>query len=284
MEGIAAQAGELKEDTPDEERVVLEIALPEPARLLDQAIEPFEAAALNPAWRLADIAADQVEGRANADHDGDIKDGQGRGHEVFLLGCAQADPDDVGLRGGDLGLKGLELGRCEGAEGRRMGADDLQPGKLGLEDGSQGVRRAGTAAVEEVFPSRPLRGLADFEKKIGTVDSLHILKTGPSADPDHGHSVRSIEVGVVEDGAKGGIRLRFGDAVDAGNADVALGPIRNCGLQGDDSGAEIEGMHTNAQDVDARRRNGHRLPSVTGPSAVASQKRCGGKAQYYFVA
>ena len=257
VHGITPQSEKLKEQAPDEKRVILEIAFPQPARFLDQAIEPFKSAPLNPARGLPDFAADQIEGSADSDHDGDIEAGEGRRHEAFLLGRAEADPDDVGARGFHPGLQFREFGWRQWAEGRRVSANDLKSGKLRLKDIGQGFGRAGAATVEKVSPFRPLGSLADLEEKIGPVNALHLLKSRQSPDPDHGHSIRRVQERAVEDGAKGWIRLRLGDAMDAGDADVALGSAHNRTLEDSDGGVKVESMHADAEDVDAWREGGH---------------------------
>jgi hypothetical protein len=120
-----------------------------------------------------------------------------------------------------------------------------------------------------------LGSLADLEEKIRPINALHLPKSRPSPDPDHGHSIRCIEERVVEDGAKGRVRLRLGNAMDAGDADVALGSALNRALEDGDGGAKVEGMHADAEDVDARREGIHRGSSVSGSGVFSSQNSCG---------
>jgi hypothetical protein len=109
-----------------------------------------------------------------------------------------------------------------------------------------------------------LGSLADFEEKIGSINALHLLVSGRSSNPDQGHSIRRIQKRVVEDGAKGRIRLRLGNAMDAGDANVALGSAGNRALEDKDGGAKIESMHADAEDVDAWRGGCHRWSRVSG--------------------
>ena len=106
----------LSEEAYDEKRVVLKVALPEAAGFGTKAEEPFEAGALHPARGLLDAPGVEIEGGADADHQGGIQLGKKFGHEAFLLGCAEANPEDVGGGGGNLALEVGALGGVEGTE------------------------------------------------------------------------------------------------------------------------------------------------------------------------
>jgi len=46
--GVSAQTGELEQDVPEEGRVVAEVAAPEAARILEEAMQPLEAGLFDP--------------------------------------------------------------------------------------------------------------------------------------------------------------------------------------------------------------------------------------------
>ena len=98
---IATQAGELQGDVPQERRVVVEIAAPEPAWVLEKAMQPMQAGALDPRCAVADSAGVEIKGSPNAEHEARIELWQVTGHEELLLGTAEADPENVGFAFGD---------------------------------------------------------------------------------------------------------------------------------------------------------------------------------------
>src|SRR5207248_5564937 len=106
--------------------VVDQVTAPEPARLVSQPEEPFQAGALHPGGGLGDGAAVEVEGGTDADQH---RRGQSRSHPrhpELLLGRADPDPDDVGLGAIDQldGVVAAEL--VDGLERRGVRAGDAQ--------------------------------------------------------------------------------------------------------------------------------------------------------------
>src|SRR5690606_8449889 len=120
----------------------------EAARFLKKSEQPFEAAALHPARRLPSSSAVKVEGGADSDHQSAIELRYVIRHEAFLLGRAQADPDDVGPTCRDLLLPRDEflVGQC--AKRRCESADDVQAGETREQGATQFLGDAGFPAVE----------------------------------------------------------------------------------------------------------------------------------------
>src|SRR5918997_4060706 len=81
--------------------VVLEVASPQPAGLLEEPVGPLEARGLHPARGLARAAGEEVEGRPDPDHDG-------RNapyvlcHPDLLLRASEPDQQDADAGGADL--------------------------------------------------------------------------------------------------------------------------------------------------------------------------------------
>ena len=98
----AAAARALRDEARDEARVVAQVAPPQPARLLREAVGPLQADGLHPGRRLGHEAGVEVERGADADEDRRVEAVAHRGHPLLLLGHADADPDDVGAGAVDL--------------------------------------------------------------------------------------------------------------------------------------------------------------------------------------
>src|SRR4051794_15879183 len=187
-----------------EARSVDEVAAEQPARLLEQPVQPLEAGALHPHRRAADVAGQEAERHADVE--------EARLGEEFdqLLGRAradlegQADGHQVGLvlpHGGD---HGRELARVvEEAARRAVGADDVEPrdrrGELLGE--AVGHRRLTPAEQEQRQPldgSPAGHGLED--RRAG-----HALGQGAPGDagrPDDRRAVGEHEVGLLDVAAR----------------------------------------------------------------------------------
>lgn len=252
MEWVAAEAEFLGEDAEDEAGVVGEVALPETAGFGAEAVEPFEAAALDPAGCLADASGVEVECGTDAEHHGGGEAGTVGGHEAFLLRGAQADPEEVGLGGGDLGDQILFLRGRQGAEGRGVGADDADSGEAGFEAGLEFLGDAGVPAVEEVGGAGLLAPGEDGLHEVGSVDASHGGMPGEAAQPHHGHAVGRGEERTVVDEAEGVVGLGLHDPMDAGDADVPAGAGADGIGEGPEGGVEIEDGDADTEDIDAR--------------------------------
>src|ERR1700684_3808671 len=62
------QASELQNGKPSEFRIVEQVAAPQALRFLEQPIQPLQSRFLHPIRRLGQIAAEQIEGSAYANH------------------------------------------------------------------------------------------------------------------------------------------------------------------------------------------------------------------------
>lgn len=222
VEGIFAEAGFLQKDAGDEEGVVFGVAFPEAAGFLADAVGPFEAALLDPFGGLFDFAGVEEEGGADAEHDAGVELGEVFGHEALLLGGAEADPEEIGLGGVHLANEVGFFGGVQGAEGGRVGAGDLEAGEALFEFAFEFLGHAFGAAVEEMAPAFGDAGFADEGHEVGAIDAADFGVAGELGHPDGGHAVGGAKVGVVENFAEGGVVLGFGNAVDAGDGDVAF--------------------------------------------------------------
>jgi len=194
----------------------------------------------------------KVEGGPDAEHHGGGEARTVGRHEAFLLRGAEADPEEVGLGGGDLGDQVLFLGGRQGAEGRGVGADDADSGESGFESGLEFLRDASVSAVEEVGGTGLLAPGEDRFHEVGSVDAAHGGMSGQPAEPHHGHAVGCGEEGTVVDAAEGVIGLGLHDAMDAGDADVPACAGTDGIGEGREGGVEIEDGDADAEDIDAR--------------------------------
>lgn len=217
---------------PDEEAgIVGEVAFPEPAGFTGEAVEPFEAAALDPSWGLADAARVEVESGTNAEEDGGGEPVAVGGHESFLFRRAEPDPEEVRAAAGNLVDQGGVFSRGQWAEGWCEGADDADSREPLFEPGLEFLGDAGVATIEEVGGAGLLAPGEDPFHEVGAVDSSHGSVTGETAEPDHGHAVRCGQEGTIVDAAEIRVGLGFHDAVDARDTDVSRRPGLDCGSQ-----------------------------------------------------
>ena len=72
--------------------------MPEAAWFLGQAKEPFETVVAHPRGGAAHCASVKIEGGTDADENGRGEQMLVIAHPSLLLGSAEADPDDVGIR------------------------------------------------------------------------------------------------------------------------------------------------------------------------------------------
>lgn len=106
-----------------EERVPIEVAACETAGFGGEAVGPCEACALHPSGGIGFGAGVDIEGEANGKENSAGEEGLEAVDEFLLLGCAKADPEEVGATGNDC-FKNIGLfGACEVAVLR---ANDLQ--------------------------------------------------------------------------------------------------------------------------------------------------------------
>ena len=139
----------LAREPDDEARVVVEVAPPQPPRLLDEPERPLEAEALQAVGRLALEPGVEVEGGADADQDRRVEPVAHRGHPLLLQRHAEADPDDVGAGGVELGGDRGGLVVVERAERAVADAGDPQAGVAARQLVAQPLERLLAAAVEE---------------------------------------------------------------------------------------------------------------------------------------
>src|SRR3954469_18224709 len=102
MERYLSRAQILLDEADHERRVVLRVALPQPAGLVREPVGPLQARALHPVHSLWYQPGVEVERGADADQDRCVEAVAERRHPLLLLGHADADPYDVGLRLVDL--------------------------------------------------------------------------------------------------------------------------------------------------------------------------------------
>src|ERR1700721_1645335 len=113
-------------------------------------MEPLEAVALHPPRCLRQTAGDQVERGADPDEHRRMESGAVLGHPALLLGCSQADPDDVWGGGVDLRHEGGILLGAERPERWAGVAGHDQIRILATQTVEQALNRSGGTAEEVV--------------------------------------------------------------------------------------------------------------------------------------
>jgi hypothetical protein len=239
----------------EEARHHLGVAGAQAPGLLDQPVEPFEAAPGHQPRRARDRADVHVEG--GPDPHGDDA-GQGRGvrlHEELLLGRAQADPEDLGAVGAQARVEVLGLGLRQRTirEGLGPGHDEARrpPGHLGGEL----VRDAGTAPEEEVAPAGLDPGAAH---RLDGFDARHLrdgLVAAQAPDPGQRPPVGADQQGGVVGGPHLGLVLRPHDAVGVAE--------------------DHEGPGTRNRPAQAAPKRGHQASHVGDRDRDATEKEVG---------
>lgn len=123
---ISAQAGELQTQRGEKRRIVDEVALPQAARLLTEAVSPLQSCIFNPLRSIFEVAGVNVESGADSDHDFDGEALEIRRHELFLLRRAESHPNNIGMCGFDLLFERELLGGIKRSEGRSEGPYDSE--------------------------------------------------------------------------------------------------------------------------------------------------------------
>src|SRR5436190_2856761 len=85
LEAKGFDPGELADGAKEEERVILQIALPETARFAAEAKEPLKTVPLHPCRSLAHAAGVKIEGGTHAEKERRIQLPPVLGHEIFLF-------------------------------------------------------------------------------------------------------------------------------------------------------------------------------------------------------
>src|SRR5947209_8359897 len=145
-----ALGGQLRGEGGDELRVVAEVAPPEAAWLLSQAIGPFESRLLDPARGLRNQSGVKIERRADPDEHRRAQLRPHAGHPLLLLGHAYSRPHDISPRVVDLLDHGGLLFRGEGTVRRGVTADDPHAGETPAEIEGKLHQRALIASAVEV--------------------------------------------------------------------------------------------------------------------------------------
>ena len=214
----------------DEARVVAEVAPPQAARLLQQAERPLEPEPLQAVRGLALEAGVEVEGGADADEHGRLEAGAHGVHPLLLQRHAEADPDDVGVRGVELGgdLGGLLLGQL--AERRVADAGDLEARVAGRQLVAQALERLRAAAVEEEALAGLGGALAGALHQVGAVDAAREVVAEQVHRPHERLAVGDGEVGGEDGLAQLQVLLGLHHRVHRGDADVGALAGRDGGL------------------------------------------------------
>jgi hypothetical protein len=194
---------------------------------VEEAVEPFEAGALDPTGGLRLGAGEEVEGGADADQDRAAEASDVIGHPELLAWGAKPDPDDIGAGGKHALYGGFILSESEGTEGRRFEAHDLQAGEAGAEDLCQPLGNTFSTAVEVVPPAAGEPILAGSQHEVGAVDAPDVCVAVGAQQPDEGHAIRGGEAAIVEDGLKVGIVVCFQHRMRGTDANILRGVRAN---------------------------------------------------------
>ena len=122
----------------------------------------------------------------------------------------------------------------------------MKTGDDGFERLLERLSHAFIPTIEKVPVAAVYRVLTEGDHEVGAVDALDGVSLQPP-DPDCRHAVWSGEEGLVQDGAEGGVLLRFHDSVDARDTDVTVATaleqlvrLIHCVLHGDRAYAYAE--------------------------------------------
>ena len=193
---------ELTEDPDHEQRIVLEVPLPQSSWLAPETETPFEARALHPARGLAEAPGMEIKCGTDSNHKGDVELGKVLGHEFFLFGCAQSNPHDVGVRGMD-GLPKLCLFiGVQGAEGRLECARDLEFWETLEQAAAQFFGDTVGSPIEEMAVTSVFGQGEDGEHQVRTVHTFDLFEAAQAPDPDQGHAIGSAKKGAIENSAE----------------------------------------------------------------------------------
>ncbi len=122
---VVSLGKELARCASDKQRVVDQIAPGKAARLLNKSKQPFEPRTLHPMRRLPHAPNQQIERGPNSDENLCLRqDRHVLCHKVFLLGCAQADPEKIRSREANAFLKIAQFDIIEATKWRRVSPDD----------------------------------------------------------------------------------------------------------------------------------------------------------------
>src|SRR6185503_742423 len=100
----------------------------QPPRLLPEAVQPLQAALLDPRGSVAETTRVVVERRPHPDRNAHVQRPGELRHEALLLRSAETAPQDVRTRPLDQAPQLAELGFVQRSEGRRVQAGDLEVG------------------------------------------------------------------------------------------------------------------------------------------------------------
>ena len=226
--------------------------------LADEAVEPFETEAAEPAGRARGDAGHEVEGAADAEGDGDRQLVPVLVDPDILAGMAVGDEEQVGAGRGEAlaDLRPVGLGGRAG-----IGAGD---GQAGVEAGQLGCGAFGHAGrgAEEVDAPPLLRGpLAETVDAVGAGDALGQGDPGEAGGPEDADTVRCAKVGCGQNFREGGLAARGHDEFGVDGADLAgagrgvfpfLAPrsrLRDPGADGVKGLLEIDAVDAHAQNL-----------------------------------
>ncbi len=252
--------------------------------LADEAVEPFEAEAAEPAGRARGDAGDEVEGAADAEGDGDRQLVPALVDPDVLAGMAVGDEEQVGAGRGEAlaDLRPVGLGGRAG-----IGAGD---GQAGVEAGQLGGGAFGHTGrgAEEVDAPPLLRGpLAETVDAVGAGDALGQGDPGEARGPEDADTVRRTQVGCGQNLCEGGLATRGHDKFRVDGADLAgagrgvspsLVPrsrLRDPGADGVKGLVEIDAIDAHAQNLQRRPsllpRRAHFLAAASSSTASVSR-------------
>jgi hypothetical protein len=247
--GIAAQAGELERDVPEEVRDDKEVAAPHLAWILNEAMQPVQAGPFDP-WRAgADSAGVEIKSGTNTEHEARIEPRKVAGHEEFLLRAAEADPENVRLERGDGRDQVILLSGRESVEGRGDSANKARPGKVSGKPVAELGGYAFDSAIKEVGDVGEFGAAKDLEHEIGTGDALHSAVTLETTNPGERCSVGDVEFrGYICLGNLTGAP-RFQHAMHTRDTDVAFARFAQEGGNVRERGFHVDGVDVDTENV-----------------------------------
>src|SRR5581483_4690061 len=177
LDVLRAFTERLQNHTPNEGGIVDQVAHEESPRLGAHAEKPFHADALHPARRHRLVAAQEVEGGADARHHAAAHATDVLGHESFHGAGTHSHPEDVSAGGVHaFDNLGVFFGG-ERTERRAVSSGHLQSREAFTQVLSEAISDAGHGAVEVMLPAARKAVLTRRQHQVGAAYALHVLES-----------------------------------------------------------------------------------------------------------
>lgn len=142
------------------------------------------------------------------------------GHETFLVGRADADPKDIGLRGRDVAAQKVLLWPHQRPKWWGVRSDNPDSWDHLFKFFFKTLSNSRPAPIKIMtIPARD-RQSAKLQHVVWTIDATHCLMPLSASHPYRWHPIGQAQSGPIQNASQLRITLRLHYAVDAGEADV----------------------------------------------------------------